>query len=505
MFNKAMLHPHKTICALLFIASALCGCTQREDIEIPGTPGTGVSTREDANVVFRLQTNTSSMTRSAEDSYIHVQGTADEYKVNNARVYLFDAPTKLFVKSILLTNLTRSGTDANGYVIYETERVSVPQGTYDIFVTANTDRTINKTTESEFLADIDSISYIRGRIEDISNGIVMTNRASDNSGTVIVNNQENNETVIGITLERVLARLDIAKGAESFALTDDNSKQYATVTLDGHYIVNLPKYFYSYRHTAVLTSMTEPTWSINEHFGNVKDVNGYVIDPYFFKKTIDASNFTNADKYYECFFGDYSNPNAVNWTAFKPVEGTPQYNTVYCLENCTLAPAQKNGYSTGVIFRAKMEPYNNVYHLGTDGNLQLITDKNNYPEVIYYFNYKFYDSPEALAKAIGVTSISGANLDMYQARKFEKTDEGYRCYYNYWIRHLDNFKSTIMGVMEFAIVRNNLYRMVITNVSGLGYENLPVNPDTPDEGETYLKVVLNVKPWIVRDLTNIVL
>ena len=62
-----------------------------------------------------------------------------------------------------------------------------------------------------------------------------------------------------------------------------------------------------------------------------------------------------------------------------------------------------------------------------------------------------------------------------------------------------------MGVMEFGIVRNNLYRMLITKISGLGYNEMIVDPDKPDEGETYLKVVLNVKPWIVRDLTNIVL
>ena len=60
-----------------------------------------------------------------------------------------------------------------------------------------------------------------------------------------------------------------------------------------------------------------------------------------------------------------------------------------------------------------------------------------------------------------------------------------------------------MGVMEFGIVRNNLYRLLVTNVSGLGYQEPNVNPDIPDEGETYLKVVLNVKPWIVRDQTNI--
>lgn len=500
-----MFHSNRFIYVLLLASAVFCSCSQREEIEdAVDNRETAVET---ANVVFRLQANTPtpSLTRSAEDSYTHVQGTVDEYQVNNARVYLFDAPTKLFVKSVLLTNLTRTGSDANGYVIYEAEHVSVPQGTYDIFVTANTGRFINKTTESEFLADIDSLSYVKGAISDISKGIVMTNRASENTGIVIAKNETNEDNVVSITLERVLARIDVAKATESFSLTDDNSRQYATVTLNGYYIVNLPKYFYSYRHTAVLTSMEEPTWNINEHYGNVNDVNGYIVDPYFFKKNIDASSFSNYDKYYVNFFGDYSNPNVVAWTSFKPASDTPQYNTLYCLENCTLAPAQKNGYSTGILFKAIIEPYNNVYHLSSNGTLELLSDKTKYPEVMYYYNYKFYDSAEALAAAIGVSDVSSNSLDLYQARQFEKDDEGYHCYYTYWIRHLDNYNPTVMGVMEFAVVRNNLYRILITNVSGLGYQDPIVNPDTPDEGETYLKAVLNVKPWIVRDLTNIVL
>lgn len=498
-----MYHSKKNIVTLFLFSVVLLGCSQYEDVDDTKE----VNKHDNTGVVFRLRTNVSAnpFTRSAEDSYLHEQGKPEEYNVNNARVYLFDAPSKLFVKSFLLTNLTRSGTDASGNIIYETEHVYVPQGTYDIFVTANTDRLISKNTESEFLADIDSISYVKAYIDDISKGIVMTNRASENTGIVIANNPEYEDNVVNITLERVLARIDIAKGSESFQLTDDYGKMYATITLDKFYIVNMPKYYYSYRHTAVLNSMIEPDWNLNEHFGNVKDVNGYVVDPYFFEKTIDASAFNNSKKYYEHFFGDFSNPNAVAWTFLKPVGETPDYNSVYCLENCTLAPAQKNGYSTGVIFRGKMEPYNNVFHLADDGNLVLVTDKTKYPEVLYYYKYKFYDSPEALVSAIGVTSLSDVSLDMYKVRKYEKTDEGYLSYYTYWIRHLDNYKPTTMGVMEFGIVRNNLYRLLITNVSGLGYPDVPVNTDTPDEGETYLSVVLNVKPWIVRDLTNIVL
>ena len=490
---KQILHP-------LFIATVfLCSCSQTEDVTVDENKEI---TPDDSKVVLRLQSNSSTVTRSAEDSYVHVQGTADEYKVNSARVYFFDNMTKLLAKSVQLSGITFLGTDGSGNIIYETEPISISHGTYDIFVTANTNRQIKKEKEDQFLADIDSITYTQALIEDISGGIVMTNRASDNIATDIAKSNDNDVNVVNISLERVLARLDIAKASEIFEVTDNNGTKYASVTLDGYNIVNLAKYYYSYRHTAVLTSMNEPEWDLKTHFGNVADVNGYVIDPYFFKKTIDASIYTNADKYYEKFSPDYSDPNQVRWTSFNVASPTPNYKTAYCLENCSLLPAQKNGYSTGVIFRAVMEPNNNVYHLNSSGVMELVTDKTRYPEVLYFFQQKFYDSAEALAAAVSAT---GSPSNTYQARKFEKTDDGYRCYYKYWIRHLDNNKPTEMGVMEFAVVRNNLYRMLITGVSDLGDGTSEISPDTPDEGETYLKVVLNVKPWIVRDLTNIVL
>ena len=490
---KKILHP------LLVAIVVLCSCSETEDVTVDDSKK--VNTPEDSKVVFRLQSNYSTATRSVEDSYKHLQGTEDEYKVNNARVYFFDSMTKLLAKSVPLSGITFFGTDGSN-IIYETEPITIANGTYDIFVTANTTRQIRKEKEDQFLADIDSLTYTQGLIENISGGIVMTNRASDNVATDITKSKVNDVNIINITLERVLARLDVAKAAETFQVTDQNGTQYASVTLDGYNIVNLSKYYYSYRHTAVLTSMDEPEWNLKTHFGNVSDVNGYVIDPYFFKKTIDASNFTNQDKYYERFAGDYNNPDNVKWTSFNAVGPTPNYKTAYCLENCSLLPAQKNGYSTGVLFRAIMEPYNNVYHLNNSGLMELVTDKSRYPEVLYFFQRKFYDSAEALAAAVSAT---GSSSNKYQARKFEKTDDGYRCYYKYWIRHLDNSNNTEMGVMEFAVVRNNLYRMLITNVEDLGEGTPEIIPDTPDEGETYLKVVLNVKPWILRDLTDIVL
>lgn len=511
-----MVNLNKTIFALLLAATGLCGCSQNEDLDASNE---GEATQGVTGVVFRLQTNTSSgSTRgaTAEDTDNRSQGTPAEYQVNNARVYLYDNPTKLFVKSILLTNLTKvAGSDASGMIVYETERVSVPQGTYDIFVVANSDKDLTKDKEDDFLANIDSMTYAKGLITDISKGVVMANRASDNVGVVLKNATEKavDDNVVSIVLERVLARLDIAKGSDKYTLTDkSNVTSYATVTLDRHYIVNLSKYYYSFRHTAVLKTFEEPAWSLSQNFGGVNDVNGYVIDPYFFKKTINATNFDNQDKYYQNFLGDAKNPNSIQWTNFKPATPStdvnyydPAYfNTAYCLENCMLQPAQKNAYSTGVIFDARFEP-NGVYHLNAGGTLEFITNKSNYPEVLYYYDYKFYDSTDALAAALGVSSVTSGNMDLYQAKKFQKADDGYHCYYVYWIRHLDNYKNTEMGVMEFGVVRNNLYRMIIAQVSGLGDSEIIVVPDKPDEGETNLKVILNVKPWIVRDLTDIVL
>lgn len=486
--------------SLLMATALLCGCSQNE-ISTSGDGKKDIA-QENLNVVFQLRSNSSNATRSVEDSYNHVQGTAAEYKVNSVRVYLFDSATKLFAKSFSLSGITFAGTDAGGNVIYDADPVAVPLGKYDIFVTANTNRLIEGKKEDEFLADIDNMTYSEALIEDISGGVVMVNRASDNLAVDLTRSGNSDVNMISITLERVLARLDIAKSAEIFEVTDNNGSIYAKVKLDGYFIVNLPKSFYTYRHTAVLYTLEEPDWTLPTNFSNVSDVNGYVIDPYFFNKTIDASGFNNEDKYYVNFSCDYSNPDNVRWNSFNAAKQTPEYKTAYCLENCSLLPAQKNGYSTGVLFKAIVEPYNNVYHLNSSGDMELITDQSRYPETLYYFNCKFYDSAEALAVAV---NTSGSATGKFQARKFEKSDDGYRCYYKYWIRHLDNNNPTEMGGMEFAVVRNNLYRMLITGVSDLGEGTTEIIPDTPDEGETYLQVLLNVKPWIVRDLTNIIL
>ncbi len=82
---------------------------------------------------------------------------------------------------------------------------------------------------------------------------------------------------------------------------------------------------------------------------------------------------------------------------------------------------------------------------------------------------------------------------------------GYYCNYYYWNRHNDNLANGIMGPMEFAVVRNNVYKLAVTKLGQLGHPLIPTNdpdkptPDTPDEEpNVYMTVTCEVIPWVVR-------
>ncbi len=81
------------------------------------------------------------------------------------------------------------------------------------------------------------------------------------------------------------------------------------------------------------------------------------------------------------------------------------------------------------------------------------------------------------------------------------------CYYPYWIRHSNN-NATDAGIMEFGIVRNNIYKLKVNSFSGLGkplpYIPTTDKPDTLDE-ESFVQIFVTVKPWKVIVHPEIVL
>lgn len=466
-----------------------------------------IEKNEAGNTVFRFNSSDVVIvnSRSAEDSGEYEQGTEAECQVNSVRLYLFDSEKKTLTATMSLKNLKRAvEVESTTSVIYTSDRVAAPIGTFDIFAVANNDEFIAGETEEEFLNTINDVKYKVGNITDITGGIMMTNRGNGNLNVEIKKFEDPTKmNTVTINLERSIARIDVSVAKESYPLKNGSGDVFASIKLNDYYLVNLPTSFYNFRHTAQLTELTPVDWELEKNFGKIADVDGYAIDPYFFKKQVSAADFKNQDNYYVNFFCDFSKDN-MQWNALTP----GKYITSYSLENCMIQPAQKNGYSTGVVFRGEIIPSaDNTFIVGSDGQFKTV-DPYNY-DVIYLFNYKFYASLEALAKA-GVKikeGMTAEDLAFLDVTAYGKENGKFATYYKYWIRHLDNHLDLVMGVMEFGIVRNNLYRVSVKDIlsPGPGKPSFDPDPDDPDEGEIRLKVEINVLPWVDRKQENIVL
>lgn len=88
-----------------------------------------------------------------------------------------------------------------------------------------------------------------------------------------------------------------------------------------------------------------------------------------------------------------------------------------------------------------------------------------------------------------------------------KTYTDGQCYYPYWIRHANNDLANEMGIMEFGIVRNNIYDLTVTGISGFGISGTDKpDPEQPVEKDNfYLQVNLYVRNWVVRSNSGIIL
>lgn len=65
-------------------------------------------------------------------------------------------------------------------------------------------------------------------------------------------------------------------------------------------------------------------------------------------------------------------------------------------------------------------------------------------------------------------------LQSYGVRTYEDAT----CYYTWWVRHSNDNDDTKNGIMEYAIVRNNIYKLTVNSIYSLGGEI----PDDDDEG-----------------------
>lgn len=71
-----------------------------------------------------------------------------------------------------------------------------------------------------------------------------------------------------------------------------------------------------------------------------------------------------------------------------------------------------------------------------------------------------------------------------------RTYEDATCYYTWWVRHSNDNDDTKKDIMEYAIVRNNIYKLTVESIYSLG---------DPVPGDKGLRVNVYVNNWLLLD------
>lgn len=275
-------------------------------------------------------------------------------------------------------------------------------------------------------------------------------------------------------MERVMAKLQVGVKQNAFQLKY-NQRKYADINITNYKLVNMNRCYYLFQHKDSLVELgPQPEFTLSGNFGDYHDKGEqYVVDPYFYQKTGNPSDAALFGKYYKSWLGDFTTE------GFASIPSADNYGYAYVLENTSFKTSQKNGYSPGIVFKAAVNP---VFVYLYDSSQRVLREEYRpeyWPKTIYLYNYQFYGSIQAVNVASGLMldeleHYTDAQLKQYGIKQCMFNMGVYETYYTYWIRHR-NSPTDWMGPMQYGIVRNNFYQLIITGVSGLG--NSSIVPD----------------------------
>lgn len=350
-----------------------------------------------------------------------------------------------------------------------------------------------------------------------------------------------------VKVERAVARFDYKAHNEYniyyFPLDQDGNEPTATdadlaIKLEGYKLMNVSKSFYHLRRVTEADGTAASEDPTDIIYGGLETVNNYVVDCDWTQKK-DWLKEPNADGEFEkragLFFTPLNPPvdapKSVDYTLLEDLKeqdndeykNKDYYIMGYCTENTIPSIAgQLSGISTAMVFEAKVS-----------GSLMEKADM----DALYEYNGEVYNKWGDFKKAWNDQHEGGDKIDDEQEKEptgndlkafKEKIDgqvkripilggegdkHGY-VYYIYRNRHNDNGAPAVMGPMEFAVVRNNIYKLTVSKIAKLGYTNDPteppttdpepeVDPPTPDlpdeDSKAYMEVTVNILNWTVRE------
>ena len=483
---------------------AMTGC-QKEPQQTVDAEGSNVYMSFSVQAVTKSSTDSTGDSNSDAEPEIEV-GKEDENKISDIQIFLQNGKN-----TIKATNVNLVGGGVN-YTATFKEEALVAGTEYSIYVICNEGTPISNPNAN---VDVKSISDWNGTELNISkdNNFLMTNAKVALKRTITadeLNACMSPATPLNlgtIEVERTVARFDYAqtKVNHLYEIAGNDVKIYLSEAA----VINVSKESYYFRRVAATETGADFV------VGGVESPVNYVVDTDWTAKTTLKTTWDN-NSAFGLFYSPFFNRASWNWidlTALSAADNLDQINTKdykflsYVSENTLPGiKAQINGLSTGVVFRG-------YFHDGTD--------KIEGEDYLYVYANKYYGNWAAV-KAIAEANTDAALTAAYNAVSADPTNlaecanagftvytpdanGNYPVYYYYWNRHNDNNKPNEMGVMEYAVVRNNVYKLAVTNISKFGHpEDGEGDPDDggsereDEEERHYFQVSVKVLPWTVR-------
>lgn len=480
---------------------------------------------------------------TADDSGTDTEaGTKDEYKVKTANLYLFPGEAgssfgSATLKEIIsIDQFTQMASTADAKtIVWTSKKTALTPGDYRIYIVVN--GTVNgvdnsskgSLTETNFLAmtTVEATGVIAA-VPDA--GLVMASRSpnSDNTNTLPYIAQtitKDPEQTIAATVERMMGKITVTAGGAnvssapnvytSFSTTVNTIGNITNITLTGYYVVNARKEGYYFRHVDKEGSATGSLTVDN--YGNSTASFPYVVDPKTYSKTYTGTPAALDGSYAGWYLQGSSVFGLLSFSSFGGTyTDMPSYSSsaaetkvaAYCYENTMLKEKQKNGYTTGIVFKAEIAP-SKMMKASAGSGVEEETTIGSITEIFYHSGIFYKDIAALKAAGVlladGTTSSTGSSDDLkkndVQCFKRGDTNGKFVCYYPYWIKHIPS-DDAAEDVMEFGIVRNNVYKVTVTGIQGVGKdgvtEDIITDTETDDPTTVLLNVKLSIKPWTVR-------
>lgn len=514
-FIKTTYHPILSLLILLMLAATACTDDALNEMETPAEPAKGASAFITLNVKAPVQTRGANTPQGGEEGDGQRPDQDRESYVDNLTVFFYQAaegeslndaaadPTRTILATAHFSDLTHT-TSADDEDIYttETREVKLEDGAYRMLVVANLPSIVSAMRPETRLSDL--CMYLKRdlpwRVDAAGNCTRFVMSSYEEKSVTLKaadTTKESPSLISGIALQRLAARIDFEPKADG-----DNSYTINNFRIQ----VNAVKVVNRLIAGTYLLKQTAPTVNSGTTYPGKEtaDADGratnYVIDPWTSGKTADKYN--SPEDHYKALYEEPAE-DAHAWTADDdiktPATGNTAYTLCYALENTTDKDQQLCGYSTGIIIKTTGIPQKVINEAGVS--------EDNADGAIDFCIYqdKVYKNKEALI----ANNPAFKGLNDEELTDEELSARGAKCYkagvmyYPYFIRHSYNAAAT-NDIMEFAIVRNNVYNLKINSFSSPGNAEDTVDPSIPSK-ETYVTIGATVRPWNVLDEENIVM